>query len=496
MIGSRGEGAKPPGHCGTRPTNIEPVIPERLTWLLDAEQIPGRLGRRFAEFGHLLYLVGGTVRDAFLAQDRAGAGGEFDFATDARPPVIKDILEGWADRVYTTGEAFGTVAGVKEGSTIEITTFRRDVYRTDSRHPEVSFSNTIEEDLERRDFTVNALAIKVPDAQMVDPYGGLADLARRILTTPTSPEKTFADDPLRMVRLFRFWAALEFRPAAPTLQAVAEMAGRLQIVSAERIRDELSKLLTAPRPAEALLGMIRSGLAGHFLPELSSLEMEQDPRHRHKDVLAHSLAVVEKASPRLVLRLACLLHDIGKPDTRAYGPRGVSFHHHEVVGARLARRRLEELRFPRAVIDDVTRLVELHLRPHTLRMGWSDSAVRRYVRDAGPLLEDLNELVRCDVTTVNQRRAAAIQSRIDQLEERIAELKKKEDLDRLRPPVNGHQIMSYLGIPPGPPVGEIMNILLEKRIEEGPYPEREALEIARHWATGKGWEDPGPPGPA
>ncbi|MDE0674900.1 MAG: CCA tRNA nucleotidyltransferase [Acidimicrobiia bacterium] len=478
------------------PTNIEPVIPERLTWLLAAGQIPGLLGRRFAEFGHQLYLVGGTVRDAFLAQASPGSGDEYDFATDARPPQIKAVLEGWAEKVYTTGEAFGTVAGIKEGSTLEITTFRRDVYRTDSRHPEVSFSNTIEEDLERRDFTVNALAIKVPDAQMVDPFGGLADLARRVLTTPTSPEKTFADDPLRMLRLFRFWATLEFQPAAPTLQAVAEMAGRLQIVSAERIRDELSKLLTAPRPAEALLGLVRSGLAEHFLPELSSLEMEQDPRHRHKDVLAHSLAVVEKASPRLVLRLACLLHDIGKPDTRTYGPKGVSFHHHEMVGARLSRRRLEELRYRRAVIDDVTRLVELHLRPHTLKMGWSDSAVRRYVRDAGPLLEDLNELVRCDVTTVNRRRAAAIQNRIDQLEQRIAELKEKEDLERLRPPVNGHRIMAYLGMSPGPKVGEIMQVLLEKRIDEGPYSEHEALTIARKWALDEGLEDPGPPPPA
>ncbi len=473
-------------------TNIEPVIPERLTWLLDAEQVPGRLGRRFAESGYLLYLVGGTVRDAFMTNSHPGAGGEFDFATDARPPAIKAILEDWADKVYTTGEAFGTVAGIKGGNTFEITTFRRDVYRSHSRKPEVSFSDTIEEDLERRDFTVNALAIKMPEAQMVDPFGGLADLAQRILTTPTSPEKTFSDDPLRMLRLFRFWGSLEFQPAAPTLQAVAGMAGRLQIVSAERIRDELSKLITAPRPAAALLGMVKSGLAEHFLPELSALEMEQDPQHRHKDVLAHSLAVVEKASPRLVLRLACLLHDIGKPDTRSYGPKGVSFHHHEMAGARLARRRLEELRFPRGVVDDVVNLVELHLRPHTLKMGWTDSAVRRYVRDAGPLLEDLNELVRCDVTTVNRRRANAIQNRIDQLEMRIVELKKNEDLDRLRAPVDGHRIMSYLGIPPGPPVGEIMKILLERRIEEGPYSEEEALEIAREWAMGKGWEDPGP----
>ena len=478
------------------PTNIEPVIPERLTWVLDAEQIPGRLGRRFARSGYLLYLVGGTVRDAFMGRADSEAGEEFDLATDARPAAIKAILHGWADQVYTIGETYGTVAGVKAGQTFEITTFRKDVYRSDSRHPEVSFSDTIEEDLKRRDFTVNALAIKVPDAQMVDPFGGLADLARRVLRTPSAPAKTFEDDPLRMLRLFRFWASLEFHPTSTTLAAVTEMADRLRIVSAERIRDEVSKLITAPRPAAALLGMAKSGLADHFLPELSSLRMEQDPRHRHKDVLAHSLAVVEKASPRLRLRLACLLHDIGKPDTRRFGPKGVSFHHHEMVGARLARHRLEELRYPRAVIADVSRLVELHLRPHTLKMGWTDSAVRRYVRDAGSLLEDLNELVRCDVTTVNQHRAGAIQKRIDRLEQRIVELKKQENLDRLRAPVNGHEVMSYLGIPPGPPVGEIMAILLERRIEEGPYSQREALQAAREWAIGKGWEDPGPPPPA
>lgn len=472
------------------------MIPDRLTWLLDDDQIPGLLGRRFARHGYLLYLVGGTVRDAFMTRDRPGAGGEFDFATNARPAAVKAVLTGWAEKVYTIGETYGTVAGIKSGHSVEITTFRRDVYRSDSRHPEVSFSDTIEEDLERRDFTVNALAIKVPEAQMVDPFGGLADLARRVLRTPTDPERTFEDDPLRMLRLFRFWASLQFAPDNRTLEAVTKMADRLDIVSAERIRDELSKLVTATHPGEALLGLVRSGLADQFLPELSSLQMEQDPRHRHKDVLAHSLAVVEKATPRLVLRLACLLHDIGKPDTRRFGPKGVSFHHHEVVGARMARRRLEELRYPRAVVDDVSRLVELHLRPHTLKMGWTDSAVRRYVRDAGPLLEDLNELVRCDVTTVNRRRAYAIQNRIDRLEERISELKKQEDLDRLRAPVNGHQVMAYLGIPPGPEVGEIMKILLERRIEEGPYLPNEALETARQWHIGKGRDDPGPPPPA
>jgi poly(A) polymerase len=473
-------------------TTIGAVIPERLTWLLDADQIPGRLGRRFARHGYVLYLVGGTVRDAFLNRDYPNDDAEFDFATNARPPAIKSILTGWAEKVYTTGATYGTVAGVKAGASIEVTTFRRDIYRSESRHPIVTFSDTIEEDLQRRDFTVNALAIKVPDAQMVDPFGGLVDLSRRVLRTPTSPAQTFEDDPLRMLRLFRFWASLQFSPTEETLAAVTEMAGRLAIVSAERIREEFSKLLVSPSPTPALMGLVRSGLADQFLPELSSLQMEQDPHHHHKDVLAHSMAVVEKASPRLVLRLACLLHDIGKPRTRRFISTGVSFHHHEVVGARMARARLEALRYPKAVVDDVTRLVSLHLRPHTLKMGWTDSAVRRYVRDAGPLLADLNELVRCDVTTANRRRASAIQKGIDRLEERIVELKKQEDLDRLRAPVNGHQIMSYLGIPPSPEVGEIMKILLERRIEEGPYPAGDAFQTARQWALDKGWKDPGP----
>lgn len=472
------------------------MIPERLSWLLDTNQIPGRLGRRFGRHGHLLYLVGGTVRDAFLERGDPGEGGEFDFATDARPAEIKAVLKGWAEKVYTTGETYGTVAGIKAGHSVEITTFRRDVYRDDSRHPEVTFSDTIEEDLGRRDFTVNALAIRVPQAQMVDPFNGLVDLGHRILRTPASPERTFADDPLRMLRLFRFWASLEFQPDRDALQAVTKMADRLGIVSPERIQEELTKLITAPRPARALHGLVMSGLSDQFLPELSALLMEQDPQHRHKDVLAHSLAVVEKASPLLVLRLAALLHDIGKPATRRFDSKGVNFHHHEVVGARMARTRLQALRYPKAVIDDVSRLVELHLRPHTLKMGWTDSAVRRYVRDAGPLLADLNELVRCDVTTANRRRANAIQKRLDRLEERIAELQRKEDLDRLRPPVDGHQVMAYLGIPPGPEVGEIMKILLERRIEEGPYSPGEALETARQWHIGKGRKDPGPPVPA
>jgi poly(A) polymerase len=296
------------------------------------------------------------------------------------------------------------------------------------------------------------------------------------------PEVSFSDDPLRMLRLFRFQATIGFTPDEACLRAVREMGDRLQIVSAERIRDELSKLLTADAPGEALLAVVEAGLAEYFVPELLALAMEQDPHHRHKDVLAHTFAVVDKVSPDLVLRLAALFHDIGKPATKEIGPGGVSFHHHEVVGTRMTRKRLRELKYPRSIVDDVSQLVYLHLRPHTLEMGWTDSAVRRYVRDAGDLLDRLNELVRCDVTTANQRRERAIQRRIDDLEERIERLSKEEELSRLRPPVDGNEIMEHLGIPPGPQVGEIMNILLEKRINDGPYSKAEALAIATEWA--------------
>jgi poly(A) polymerase len=318
------------------------------------------------------------------------------------------------------------------------------------------------------------------------------DLASRTLRTPLAPAISFGDDPLRMLRLFRFQATLGFAPDDLSVDAVRDMAPRLEIISAERIRDELSKLLMAPAPGGALLMIVDTGLAGYFLPELPGLAMEQDPEHHHKDVLAHTFAVVDKASPDLTLRLAALLHDIGKPATREIGVDGVSFHHHEAVGARMARRRLRELRYPREVVDDVSQLVYLHLRPHTLEMGWTDSAVRRYVRDAGHLLGQLNELVRCDVTTTNPKREQIIQDRIDELEERIAVLSAREELARLRAPIDGNQVMSYLNIQPGPHVGEIMQILLEKRIDDGPYTVAEAFGVVRTWAVQRGMGDPGP----
>lgn len=458
------------------------MIPERLRFLVDPESVPAHLASLFADGGYALFLVGGSVRDAFLGREIV----DLDFTTDARPDEITRLLEPWADAIYKVGEAFGTIAAIKDGMNVEVTTFRNEVYRDESRKPEVTFSDDIETDLSRRDFTVNAIAVRLPDVTVVDPYGGLADLAMKTLKTPMDPEISFSDDPLRMLRLFRFQASLGFTPDDAALRAVQEMGDRLQIVSPERVRDELSKLLVSPTPGVALEGIVSVGLADHFLPELPSLAMEQDPHQHHKDVLGHTFAVVDKASPELVLRLAALLHDIGKPATREFGEGGVSFHHHEVVGARMARKRLRALRYPRQIVDDVAQLVFLHLRPHTLKMGWTDSAVRRYVRDAGHLLDRLNELVRCDVTTANAKRERAIQRGIDELEERIAVLAEEEELSKMRAPVDGNEVMEALGLEPGPLVGEIMEILLEKRINDGPYSKQEALELAQSWAKEKG----------
>jgi poly(A) polymerase len=465
------------------------MIPERLRWLVADGSPAVELAARFRAAGHSLYLVGGSVRDALLDREVD----DLDFTTDARPPDIRQIVEGFADSVFGVGEAYGTV-GARFGDWIfEITTFRSEVYRDGSRKPEVTFSDRIEDDLVRRDFTINALALALPDTETIDPCGGLADLAAGVLRTPGTPQASFSDDPLRMLRLFRFQATLGFAPDPAALDAVRSMGDRIEIVSAERIRDEFSKLITAPDPGPALTELVASGLADYFLPELSRLAMEQDPVHKHKDVLAHTIAVTQKASPRLRLRLAALLHDVGKPDTRDFGDDGVTFHHHEVVGARMARDRLRALRYPKEIVSDVRQLVFLHLRPHTLKMGWTDSAVRRYVRDAGHLLEDLNELVRCDVTTGNARRADAIQRRIDELEERIAELREREAIESLRAPINGNEVISYLGIRPGPLVGEIMDMLLERRIDDGEYSVDEAYAMTRTWAIEHGLNDPGPP---
>jgi poly(A) polymerase len=448
-----------------------------------------QLAARLRAGGHAPYLVGGSVRDALLDRDIV----DVDITTDARPDTIESVVRPWADAVWLQGQRFGTIGCEKDGERFEITTFRADVYRPESRKPEVEFADDIETDLSRRDFTVNAMAIALDDStgagpKLVDPFDGLADLVARRLRTPLSPEISFEDDPLRMLRAARFVATLGFEPDAAVVDAIGQMHERMKIVSAERVRDELSKLIVADDPSSGLWLCSRTGLSDEFLPDLNAMQLEQDPIHRHKDVLAHTIAVVAKTSPRLRVRLAALLHDVGKPRTRGYGPSGVTFHHHEVVGARMARERMLTLRYPNDLVDDVAKLVELHLRFHTYRMGWTDSAVRRYVRDAGPLLDDLNELTRCDCTTRDARKAEALGRRMDELEARIAELREREELAKIRPALDGNRVMLFLGVPPGPIVGQALEFLLELRLEEGPMTEDDALERLAVWARERGLE--------
>lgn len=472
------------------PPYDDAVIPARLEPLLRADGVPVRLARRFVEAGHDLVLVGGSVRDALLERVRSPI--EHDFATDAHPDQILDVVSDWADAVFTVGRDFGTIGVRKDDALVEITTFRREAYRDETRKPHVAFSDDLETDLSRRDFTVNATALRLlPEPEIVDPYGGLIDLGRGLLRTPLDPEIAFSDDPLRMLRLFRFVSVLGFEADREAVRAVKAMADRLSIVSAERIRGELDRLIVGGRVEAALWGLIQTTLAERFLPELTALALQQDPEHRHKDVLAHTVAVVGKCPPDRLVRLAALLHDIGKPETRAFGPGGATFHHHEVVGARLARNRLRELRYPKDEVEAVCQLVYLHMRPHTLKQGWTDRAVRRYVRDAGDLLERLNTLVRCDVTTRSAKRERAILRRIDELEERIAELREREELDSIRPPVDGHDVMAFLGVSPGPVVGEALDMLLEHRLDHGPYSPEQALDLLRGWAADRGMSLPG-----
>lgn len=460
------------------------MIPERLSWLVAPDSASSRLGARFADAGFELYLVGGSLRDALL--DRTAE--DLDFATNAHPDDIKRLVDSLGS-VFTMGEQFGTIGLQVDEQRFEITTFRSEVYDDESRKPRVEFGDDLETDLSRRDFSINAMALDIGSGQIIDPFGGLVDLARQELRTPLGPEIAFSDDPLRMLRLYRFSATLGFECDVDAERAAQDMAARISIVSAERIRDELSKLLTGDFPARGLRGIVRSGLADVFLPELVTLSEQQDPFHRHKDVWEHTLAVVEKTDPELRIRMAALLHDIGKPATREFGEGGVTFHHHEVVGARMARRRLRELRYPKHFVQEVGQLVFLHLRPHTFKMGWTDSAVRRYARDAGDLLKDLNQLVRSDVTTANAKRAATISRRIDELEERIAVLAEREELDKLRAPIDGNDVMAHLGIGPGRAVGQIMSMLLEHRIEHGPYDPAEAFALVDEWADKHGRND-------
>ncbi|MCZ4094794.1 CCA tRNA nucleotidyltransferase [Streptomyces sp. SID13666] len=448
------------------------------------------LGRRFQEAGFKLALVGGSVRDTLLGR----LGNDLDFTTDARPEQVLKIIRPWAEAVWEVGIAFGTVGCMKDGFQVEVTTYRSEAYDRTSRKPEVSYGDTIEEDLVRRDFTVNAMAVALPGSVFVDPYGGLDDLAGRLLRTPGTPEDSFSDDPLRMMRAARFAAQLDFEVAPEVVAAMTAMADRIEIVSAERVRDELNKLILSDNPRKGLRLLVDTGLAERVLPELSALRLERDEHHRHKDVYEHSLTVLEQAidletdGPDLVLRLAALLHDIGKPRTRRFESDGrVSFHHHEVVGAKMTKSRMAKLKYPNDMIKDVARLVELHLRFHGYGTGeWTDSAVRRYVRDAGPLLGRLHKLTRSDCTTRNKRKAAALSRTYDGLEERIGELQEREELDSIRPDLDGNQIMQILDVPPGPVIGKAYQFLLELRLENGPMAEEDAIAALKEWWATQG----------
>ena len=456
---------------------VDAVVPERLQPVLD-EVRP--LAERFGAADTRVYLVGGSVRDLLLGRDSSEI--DFDLTTNARPDEIEAIVRPWADAVWLQGKRFGTIGCRKGNRDYEITTHRAEAYAPDSRKPDVVFGDDIETDLSRRDFTVNAMALSLPHPELIDPYGGAVDLAAKRLRTPLSPDESFTDDPLRMLRAARFLAGYGLVPDPELVDAVKRLHERLEIVAPERIRMELDKLLVVERPGPGLWFLVETGLADEFLPELPGLALEQDPIHRHKDVLAHTIAVVENTSPDKILRLSALFHDVGKPKTRSFGTKGkVMFHHHEVVGARMTRERMIALRYPNDEVDEVVRLVELHLRFHTYRMGWTDSAVRRYVRDAGPLLEKLNELTRCDCTTRNPKKADALARRMDQLEARIAELQEEEELKAIRPDLDGLEVMEHLGVAPGPHVGKALSFLLELRLEEGPLAKEDAFRRLDEW---------------
>ena len=454
------------------------------------------LGERFAAAGHELALVGGPVRDALLGRTPT----DLDLATSARPDDTEALLAEWGSTTWDMGRQFGTIGARQGGTVVEVTTYRADAYDRRTRKPLVAFGDSLDDDLVRRDFTVNAMALRLPDLTFVDPHGGLTDLAAQVLRTPSPPEVSFGDDPLRMMRASRFVAQLGFVPAPEVYAALRDMAPSIEMVSAERVRDELVKTVLAPHPRAGLELLCASGLAASVLPELPALQLEVDEHHRHKDVFEHSLTVLEQAidlegpaggppesvpGPDLVLRLAALLHDVGKPATRRFEPGGgVSFHHHEVVGAKLAAKRMRALRFDKETTTAVARLVELHLRFHGYGQGqWTDSAVRRYITDAGPLLPRLHRLTRADCTTRNVRKARRLAATYDDLETRIERLLEQEELKAVRPELDGNEIAAALGIRPGPVLGRAYTYLLAVRMDEGPIgPEAARERLLAWWA--------------
>jgi poly(A) polymerase len=473
------------------PLNMSQAQERALAELLRLAPVIDELGERFAAAGEQIALVGGPVRDAMLGRLQ----NDLDFTTSARPEVTEKVLKGWADAVWDVGRDFGTIGCRRGDWQIEITTYRSEKYDPASRKPEVAYGDTLVGDLGRRDFTVNSMAVALPGNAFEDPFGGIVDLAHQVLRTPGRPEDSFSDDPLRMMRAARFSAQLGFTVADEVRQAMTGMAERISIVSAERVRDELVKLICSPRPRVGLLLLVETGLAEYVLPELPALMLERDEHHRHKDVYEHTLTVLEQSieledrlrdgGPDFVSRFAALMHDVGKPRTRKFaGDGAVTFHHHDVVGAKLTKKRMQALRFSSTQINDVSTLVELHLRFHGYGDGqWTDSAVRRYVRDAGPLLDRLHILTRADCTTRNQRKADRLRRTYDELEERIARLSEQEELDSIRPDLDGNQIMEILGIPAGREVGAAYKFLLELRLDNGPMAYEDARVALLEWAS-------------
>jgi poly(A) polymerase len=470
-------------------TPIDAAAQIAITTLTNQAPAAAELAKLFKVAGFKLALVGGPVRDAILGI----LGNDLDFTTDAHPKDIEKILNKWADSVWDIGAAFGTVAGKKDEITVEITTYRSESYDPTSRKPDVEFGKSIESDLARRDFTVNAMALELTtdEPTFIDLFNGVVDLQKKIIKTPGKPEGSFSDDPLRMMRVARFMSQLNFEVDQSVLIAIENMKSRLEIISAERIRDEFIKIMMSPSPRLGITLLVETGLADYFLPEVPKLKLEIDEHHHHKDVYEHSLTVLEQAialedrlaGPNLTLRLAALLHDIGKPKTKQLIPGGgVTFHHHEVVGARMCKERMKKLRFDNHIINDVSQLIFLHPRFHGYGAGeWSDSAVRRYVRDAGELLTHLHLLTRADCTTRNKKKAEGLAKTYDQLEERIELLMQQEELNKIRPDLSGEQIMEILGIKPSPTVGKAYDFLLELRLEHGPLGEEKAKQALLTW---------------
>ncbi|MCL6473070.1 MAG: CCA tRNA nucleotidyltransferase [Firmicutes bacterium] len=459
-----------------QPLNIDNLVP------IFEHPIVRELSRLFEKAGKKLYLVGGTVRDALLGQFHE----DLDFATDARPEQVIEIVKPWADNLWTVGIRFGTIGLTKGHLKIEITTLRKEVYLDESRHPVVTFDTSIEFDLSRRDFTINAMAVELPQGNLIDPFGGQRDLIKRMIRTPISPEQSFTDDPLRMMRAIRFVSNMGMHLSPEVEEAITVYKDELTRVSTERIRDEFSRILIGREPAKALRLILSTGLSAKFISELESLKITQDPEYHHKDVLEHTLTVVERVEPDLALRLAALFHDIGKPETKEIIEGKVTFYNHDIVGMHIAKRRLRALKYPNAIVGEVTRLIYLHMRVYTYRMGWSDKAVRRYIRDAGELRGKLNALIRADCTTKNPRKMRQALSVLDELEERIIKLEEAEETAKIRPPIDGHEVMQYLGLQPGPLIGEALRLLLDAKLEGKIETKEEAYRLLDEWAREKG----------